>query len=80
MPLILDLLITVDLFERSLGASSDALTVGLCLYAPREAVDDNRGGRLRRRSISLVSVPFFSFSGERERAGTGDEATSSFGG
>ena len=80
IPLILALLITVDLLERSLGASSDALAVGLCLYALREAVDDKRGGRLRRRSISRVAAPFFSFSGERERAGTGDEAVSSFGG
>lgn len=80
MPLILALLITVDLLDRSFGGSFDVLAVGLCLYVLREAVDDNRGGRLRRRSISRVATPFFCFSGEIERAGTGDEATSSFGG
>ena len=54
MPLILALLITVDLLDRSFGGSFDVLAVGLCLYVLREAVDDNRGGRLRRRSISRV--------------------------
>ena len=69
MPFIRALLITVDRVERAFGASFDTLAIGLCcFFVFREDADGVGDGRLRRWSIS----GFFSFSGDRERIGTGE--------